>query len=74
VAKFFQIFGKDSNKSKFDSGEVKRRMNLSNACYHSSRTLVFSSAVKNIKTRIYKTIILPVVLYACETWFVTLRE
>jgi hypothetical protein len=23
---------------------------------------------------IYKTIILPVVLYGCETWFLTLRE
>jgi hypothetical protein len=24
--------------------------------------------------KIYKTIILPVVLYGCETWFLTLRE
>jgi hypothetical protein len=29
---------------------------------------------KNIKIRIYKTIILPVILYGCETWFLTLRE
>jgi hypothetical protein len=29
---------------------------------------------KNIKIRIYKTIILPVVLYGRETWFQTLRE
>jgi hypothetical protein len=29
---------------------------------------------KNIKIRIYKTIILPVVLCGCETWSVTLRE
>jgi hypothetical protein len=28
----------------------------------------------NVKVRIYKTIILPVVLYGCETWSVTLRE
>jgi hypothetical protein len=27
-----------------------------------------------IKIRIYKTIILPVVLYGCETWSLTLRE
>jgi hypothetical protein len=33
-----------------------------------------SSAVKKLKIRIYKTIILPVVLYKCETWCVTLRE
>jgi hypothetical protein len=29
---------------------------------------------KNLKIRIYKTIILPVVLYGCETWPLTLRE
>ena len=29
---------------------------------------------KNLKIKIYKTIILPVVLYGCETWSVTLRE
>jgi hypothetical protein len=29
---------------------------------------------KNIKIRIYKTIILPVVLYGCETWFLASRE
>jgi hypothetical protein len=29
---------------------------------------------KNIKIKIYKTIILPVVLYGCETWSFTLRE
>jgi hypothetical protein len=29
---------------------------------------------KNIKVRIYKTIILTVVLYGCETWYLILRE
>jgi hypothetical protein len=29
---------------------------------------------KNVKTEIYKIIILPVVLYGCETWTLTLRE
>jgi hypothetical protein len=29
---------------------------------------------KNIKIRIYRTIILPVILYGCETWALTLRE
>jgi hypothetical protein len=29
---------------------------------------------KNIKIRIYNTIILPVVLYGCETWSLTVRE
>jgi hypothetical protein len=29
---------------------------------------------KNLKIKIYKIIILPVVLYGCETWSLTLRE
>jgi hypothetical protein len=29
---------------------------------------------KNLKIKIYKAIMLPVVLYGCETWSVTLRE
>jgi hypothetical protein len=29
---------------------------------------------QNLKTKIYRTIILPVVLYGCETWSLTLRE
>jgi hypothetical protein len=29
---------------------------------------------RNVKVKIYKTILLPVVLYRCETWSLTLRE
>jgi hypothetical protein len=29
---------------------------------------------KSIKIKIYRTIILPAVLYGCETWSLTLRE
>jgi hypothetical protein len=29
---------------------------------------------RNLKVKIYKTIILPAVLYGCETWSLTLRE
>jgi hypothetical protein len=28
----------------------------------------------NVKVKIYKTVILPVVLYGCETWSLTLKE
>ena len=31
-------------------------------------------AIQNVKIKIYRTIILPVVLYGCETWPLTLRE
>jgi hypothetical protein len=32
------------------------------------------SDVKNIHTKLYKTVLLPTVLYGCETWFLILRE
>jgi hypothetical protein len=55
--------------------EIKRRLNSGNACYHSVQALPSSRLLsKNLKIRIYKTIILPVVLYGCETWSLTLRE
>ena len=36
--------------------------------------MITSSLSKNLKIKIYRTIILPVVLYGCETWSLTLRE
>ncbi|KAJ4451994.1 hypothetical protein ANN_03478 [Periplaneta americana] len=55
--------------------EIKRRINMGNACYYSVEKLLSSSLLsKNLKVRIYKTVILPVVLYDCETWTLTLRE
>jgi hypothetical protein len=35
---------------------------------------VFPSHIKKLKIRIYKTVILPVVLYGCKAWSLTLRE
>jgi hypothetical protein len=35
---------------------------------------VFQVAVKNVKIKKYRSIILPVLLYGCETWSLTLRE
>ena len=35
---------------------------------------VFQDAIQNLKIKIYRTIILPVVLYGCETWSLTLWE
>jgi hypothetical protein len=48
--------------------EIKRRLNSANACYHSIQNLLSSCLLsKNAKVRIYKTIILPVIPYWCET-------
>jgi len=45
------------------------------AIYHSVQNLLSSSLLsKNLKIKICSTIILPVVLYGCETWSLTLRE
>ena len=55
--------------------EIKSRLKLGNACYYSVQNLLSSRLLsKNLKIKIYGTIILPVVLYGCETWSLTLRE
>jgi hypothetical protein len=52
--------------------EIKSRQNSGNACYHSVQSLLSSRLLsRNLKVKIYKTIILPVVLYGCETWSLT---
>jgi hypothetical protein len=40
----------------------------------SPKYFVFPSNIKKLNIKIYKTVILPVVLAGCETWSVTLRE
>jgi len=55
--------------------EIKSRLKSRNACYHFVQNLLSSSLLfKHLKIKIYRTIILPVVLYGCETWLLTLRE
>jgi hypothetical protein len=55
--------------------EIKSRLNLANACYYSVLSLLSSCLLsRNLKVKIYKTIILPVVLYGCGARSLTLRE
>jgi hypothetical protein len=55
--------------------DIRSRLNSGNACYHSVPSLLSSRLLfRNVKVTIYKTIILPVLLYGCETWSLTLRE
>jgi len=50
-------------------------VNSGNACYYSVQNLfVFPSHIKKPKDKIYKTVILPVMLYGCDTWSLALRE
>ena len=48
---------------------------MGNACYYSLEKILSSHVLsKKLKVNTYKTIILPVVLYGCETWSLTMRE
>jgi hypothetical protein len=47
--------------------EIKSRLNSGNACYH-LRLLSSRPLSRNVKVKIYRTIIMPVVLYGWETW------
>jgi hypothetical protein len=55
--------------------EIKSRINSQNSCHHSVQNLLSSRLPsRNVKVKIYKSIILPVVLCGWETWFLTLSE
>jgi len=55
--------------------EIRSRLKVGNACYYSVQNILSSSLLpKNIKIKIYRTIILCAVLCGCETWSLTLRE
>ena len=50
------------------------RIIFENVRYSVQNLLSSSLLSKNLKIKIYRTIILPVVLYGCETWLLTMRE
>jgi hypothetical protein len=55
--------------------KINRSLNMGNACYHSIQNLLSAPLLsKNIKIRLYKSIILSVVLYVCEIWSFILRK
>jgi hypothetical protein len=71
----FKYLGTTVKNQNLIEEEIKRRLNSGNAWYNSVQKLLSSRLLsKNIKIRICKTIIFPVVLYGCETWSLTLRE
>jgi hypothetical protein len=71
----FKYFGTILTNENYVQEEIKSRLKSGNACYHSEQNLLSSSLLsKNLKIKIYRIIILPVVLYGCKTWSLTLRE
>ena len=71
----FKYLGATLTNQNYIKEEIKSRLKPGNACYHSVQNGLSSSLIsKNFKIKIYRYIILPVVLYGCETWSLTLRE
>jgi sorting nexin-29 len=66
----FKYLGTRVTNQNLIQEEIKRGLNLGNACYHSVQNLLSSRLLsKNIKIRIHRTIILPVVLYSVKLFF-----
>ena len=71
----FTYLGKTLTNKNSIQEEIKSRLKVGNACYYSVQNLLSSSLLsRKLKLKICRTIILPVVLYGCETWSLTLRE
>jgi hypothetical protein len=54
----FKYLGTTVTNQNLIQEEIKRRLNSGNACYHSVQNLL-----SNVKIRIFKTLILPMVMY-----------
>jgi hypothetical protein len=74
VSEFIYLETKVTNTNLIQE-EIRRKLNSGTACHHSVQRLLSSRLLsKNVKIRIHKTTVLPVVLYGCETWSLILRE
>ena len=63
-----------TNRNSFQV-EIKSRLKPGNVCYYSVQNLLPSSSLsQNLKIKIYRIIILPVVLFGYETWLLICRE
>ena len=71
----FKYFGTTLTNLKSIREEIKRRLKAGNACYHSVQNLLSSCLLpQNLNIKICRTVILPVDLYGCEKWLLTLKE
>jgi len=71
----FKYLGTTLTNQNYVQEEIKTRLKSGYTCYHSVQNLLSSSLLsKNLKIKICRTIILPVMLYGCETWSLILRE
>jgi hypothetical protein len=55
--------------------KIKKGLNSGNTCYYSVENLLPSRLLfRNVKIRIYKAIVLPVLLFGCEIWYMRRRK
>jgi hypothetical protein len=71
----FKYLGTTLTNQNDITDEIKNRLNSGNDFYYSVQNVLSSRLIsKNLKIKIHKTVILPPVLYGCETWSLTLEE
>jgi len=71
----FKYLGTILTNQNSNAEEIRSRLRSGNACYHSVQNLLSSRLLsKTLKIKTYRTMVLPVVLYGCETWSLTLQE
>jgi len=71
----FKYLGTTLTNKNCTDEEIKSTLQSGNVCYHSVQNPLSSSLLStNVKIKIYRTVILPFVLYGCETWSLTLRK
>ena len=71
----FELLGTTLMNQNSIQEETKSRLKTGNACYHLVQNPLSSRLLsKHLEIMIYRTIILLVVLYGCETWSLTLRK
>jgi hypothetical protein len=64
----FRYLGTTMTNQNLIQEEIKTRLNSGNDCYLSEQNILFSRLLsKNVKIRVHKIIILPMVLYGRET-------
>jgi len=71
----FKYLGTTFTHQIYIQEEIKSRLKSGNARYLSVKNLLSSDLPsKNLKIKMYRNIILPLILYGCETWSLTPRE
>jgi hypothetical protein len=71
----FKYLGRTLTNQNSIEDEIKRRLISGSVWFLSAQNILFSRFLsKNIKIKIYRNIILPVVLFGCEIWSLTMWE